>query len=133
MNLIPIIAKELGVEIGQEFNIILSNGNPSMDNPYYFEEDRLCSRTQNFTELYLGCLIMGKYKIEIPPFKPKVDEKYWTVVIWDGNVLSRECKWDGCAIDYARYKIGLVFNKRKEAEEKGIPIMKQIVKEYENE
>lgn len=57
MNLIPIIAKELGVEIGQEFNIILSDGNPSECNPYYFEEDRLCSREPNFTEPYLCRLI----------------------------------------------------------------------------
>lgn len=82
---------------------------------------------------YLLGLINGNYTIEIPPFKPKCGEKYWTVVIWDGSIRTNYGEWDGCAIDYARYKIGLVFKKEKEAEEKGIPIMEQIVKEYNNE
>jgi len=74
-NLIPLIAKELGVEIGEEFLIKRWSSYP-----YKFYNDKLCSKTngigweQASEECYRYLITANDLKIEKLPPKQKLNE-----------------------------------------------------------
>ena len=84
MNLIPEIAKLLGVEIGEEFE---ANGKTVK-----FTDDALihynCDGEKewwNRAECTLVGLINGSYEVKKPPFKPKEGEWYYLFMFCGGD------------------------------------------------
>lgn len=79
-NLIPQIAKMLGVELGEEFQV---KGDDEMT--YIFTDDGLkityaggIEISQISTNSAFVALVMGKEEIVKLPWKPKMYEEYWT-------------------------------------------------------
>lgn len=129
MNKMREVANLLGVEIGEEFNI-----EDAIYNPYVFTEDGLYD-CENFPRNgVIGELLCDNRVIEKIPFKPKDYEEYWSPYKYKSSDYSTEkIIWTDYMTDFLRYKCGLVFRTEKEAREIGIPKLKQIIDEFNNE
>ena len=116
-NYMADVAKLLGVEIGEEFEI-------QFDSPYHasamFTDDgfKIVYTDVNVPISYwpyaiLHSLIRGDLAIKRKPWKPKVDERYYTVA--ENGVLEQNvCVWD--FIDISLYKLGNCYRTKEEAE-----------------
>lgn len=118
-NLIPEIARMLGVEVGEEFKI---KGHEELT--YRFTSDGLKLTYDNNIELSdiaakvaFVALLNGKDEIVKLPWKPKKGDVYYTFVCTgiDCTCTLISYKWDGCVIDIALLKAGWVFRTRQEA------------------
>ena len=124
-NLIPEVAKLLGVEIGEEFKV------KEMPNDIYkFDEDgnlRYFNRRGQewlITTTNTLCKVLnGKSEIIKLPWKPKVDEKFWTVEN-DGVYINT---WDNDMSDFMYLKCGNCFRTKEEAEANADRIRKEIM------
>lgn len=105
-NYMAEVAKLLGVEIGEEFQIC-GNGVATVK----LTEDGLKIVTMlgplinNANEICLTKLITGKYKIKRKPWKPKYGDHYWAVSA-DPTEHFHFIKWEGSPSDYSNYKLG---------------------------
>ena len=117
-NLIPIIAKELGVEMGEEFKLVNydSKWRFAENNLQYFdtfgpEEDH---EWINALDVTLKRVIIGELKIIKFPFEPKLNETYWT---YSCGKCWWVCSttWCDSASDYCRRTCGCVFRTKEAA------------------
>lgn len=119
------VAKLLGVELGEEFNIL-----GSYYNPHVITEEGVFNRDGDFCISYLTRMLTGKFKIEKLPFKPKNGEEYWFYsAIHKGTAYTT---WGSYTTDYLYYKVCNCFRTKEEAETKGKEIMETIMKEFED-
>lgn len=118
-NLIPQIAQMLGVALGEEFKIKEYN-----NQTYRFDADGLKTSFDNrpkkewtFANTALGSLLAGKLEIVKLPWKPKLNERYWTFMssLEGGKLYVLNYMWDNSVIDVALHKVGWVFRTREEA------------------
>ena len=126
-NLIPIIAKLFGVEIGEEFEI---QGEPG--SKYRLNEDELeVSFGSEWIRSGLTINALGNIEIIKLPFEPKHDEKYWTYNIdWQVD----EWTWMSDAEDYCKKACGCVFRTEEEAIKARPAKYKELTgKEWEND
>ena len=70
-----VVVKVLQLGIGEEFNIILENGNRSMFNPFKFTDNDLLDTDGYSCMEYLLPLINGDCTIEKIHFAPKMSDK----------------------------------------------------------
>ena len=112
MNKIKEVAKLLGCEVGEEFNIIYNTGKYSVRNPFTFSETDLLDKFGDVFADYIGWLITGEYKIEKIPFVPKVGEYYWTY----SDIICRYI-WDNTIFHKERKILGIVFRTEQEAKD----------------
>ena len=123
-NLIPEITQMLGVEIGEKFKI---KGDDELT--YKFDSDGLKITHYSGIEIspisanvaFIN-LVNGKDEIVKLPWKPTLDERYWTFTV-RGYLESssrtwtvRPGIWEKHPIDIALLKAGWVFRTRQEAE-----------------
>lgn len=100
------VAKMLGVEIGEEFEI------KGGDGAYYLTYDGLyhngfkCEKT-------LNDLLVGVCTIKHKPWKPIINDTYYFVRS-DGDVSSAQ--WISNVWDHSIYKLGNCYRTREEAE-----------------
>lgn len=113
MNKIKKVAKVLGYEVGEEFNIIFGNGEYSEYNPFKFTETSLVDKDGEVVNNHIGCLITGNYTTEKLPFKPKPGELYYSI---DNYNNAWGYDWVGTTSDYTRLIAGIVFRTLEEAE-----------------
>lgn len=107
-NLIPEIAKMLGVELGEEFKV------KGDDRTYWFDLDGLHSGEYAADDEDLHDLFCGVTEIIKLPWKPKEGEKYWSFL--PGAWMVTWYTWDDSPIDFAFYKVGWVFRTKEEAQ-----------------
>ena len=116
-NYMADVAKLLGVEIGEEFEI-------QFDSPYHasamFTKDmfKITDTDAPITipywpESILHSLLRGRLTIKRKAWKPKVDERYYTVAE-NGVPEQNVCVWD--FIDISLYKLGNCYRTKEEAE-----------------
>ncbi|MEE0507981.1 hypothetical protein [Phascolarctobacterium succinatutens] len=116
-NLIPQIAKMLGVELGEEFQV---KGDDEMT--YIFTDDGLkityaggIEISQISTNSAFVALVMGKEEIVKLPWKPKMYEEYWTFgklgKQWTVGTLS----WKELPYEILLLSKGWVYRTRAEA------------------
>lgn len=121
-NLIPEIAKMLGVELGEEFKI------KGYEEWFYkFDNDRVLMFKHNDdvkmpvapVSVYVAflALLRGECEIIKLPWKPMQGDVYYTFI---RDRINRTCtlvsyRWDGCVIDIALLKVGWVYRTRAEA------------------
>lgn len=116
-NLIPQIAKMLGVELGEEFQV---KGDDEMT--YIFTDDGLkityaggIEISQISTNSAFVALVMGKEEIVKLPWKPKMYEEYWTFgklgKQWTVGTLS----WEELPYEILLLSKGWVYRTRAEA------------------
>lgn len=116
-NLIPQIAKMLGVDLGEEFQV---KGDDEMT--YIFTDDGLkityaggIEISQISTNSAFVALVMGKEEIVKLPWKPKMYEEYWTFgklgKQWTVGTLS----WKELPYEILLLSKGWVYRTRAEA------------------
>lgn len=74
------VAKMLGVEIGEKFDVMDKNGSIVAYSPYRFTNDSIIDYDDDdmaYSQLWY--LLTGEYTIQKRPWKPKDDGKYYTV------------------------------------------------------
>ena len=115
MNKMKEVAKALGYEVGEEFNLIFTDGKYSRYNPFKFTETDLVDTFGGVFTNYIGRIITGEYKIKKLPFVPKVGEYYWTYD--NGFTLPViECYSRGnSSFDKERKLLGILFRTEQEA------------------
>ena len=105
-NYMAEVAKMLGVNIGEEFEI------KGCDGAYYLTYDGLyhngfkCEKT-------LNDLLVGVCTIKHKPWKPIINDTYYFVRS-DGDVSSAQ--WISNVWDHSIYKLGNCYRTREEAE-----------------
>ena len=118
-NLIPEIAKMLGVELGEEFQI------KDYDGLIYKLTDAGLElttvdgqKTKWFDHGALNSLLKGKLEIVKLPWKPKEGEKYWG--FWYSSLndawIVLLYTWGNNPVDFAFYKAGWVYRTKEEAQ-----------------
>ena len=112
-----VVEKVLPVGIGEEFNIILDDGNYSKFNPFKFTETDIINKDGDSFNDYIGRIITGEYKIEKIPFVPKVGEKYWTYIDDITLPVVAYYSWGNSCYDKERKLLGIVFRTEQEAKD----------------
>lgn len=110
-----------GKEIGEEFNIINSDGGYQKNNPYHFTDDCIVD-SDGFARNYLIIgLVTGACTIEKAPFVPKIGEYYFTYFFSGNdslfNGMVRPYNWEGSPVDKMKKLLGIVFKTEKEAKD----------------
>jgi hypothetical protein len=134
-NLIPEIAKMLGVEMYEIFKIEgmdedvvfrLGVNGLEMERFDFAENDRIwvTLASCNFVDL-----LTGVSKIIKLPWKPKKGEKYWS--FRPGAWMVTWYTWDDSPLDFAFYKVGWVFHTKKEAQAALPAVAKELGVEYQ--
>lgn len=119
MNLIPMIAKELGVEVGEEFK--LENVFHVI---YKFQGTGLFEKTNTEDSYWYICnnlilrdILTGIAKIEKLPFEPKDGERYFRIFIdSNGDLTICSDTWINWTTDYMCKYCGNCFRTKAEAE-----------------
>lgn len=118
-NLIPEIAKRLGVELGEEFKV---KGDDELT--YRFDSDGLKLTHDSGIELAkisanvaFVDLVNGKDEIIKLSWKPKFGDRYFGVFEFNGKLrICRYDIWRGIIAEEAQYRCGWIFRTREEAE-----------------
>ena len=113
-NLVPIIAKELGVEIGEEFNVT----GYAKTIRFKFDETGLlwideCEKIWAYTDVSTFFrLIDGDVEIIKLPFELKTGDEYWTYSeTWE----VEDWVWTYDFLDLVYKRVGIVFRTKEEA------------------
>ena len=126
MNLIPMIAKELGVEVGEEFRIKDESG---IDEDFHrFTDCGLVYYDQAMCEWQESAriidLIDGRAEVVKKPFEPKKGEKYFVVSVVDKTVWPYT--WEETTTDYCFKACGNCFRTEAEAEKHKYEIYEKL-------
>lgn len=134
-NLIPEIAKLLGVELGEEFKV---KGDDELT--YIFTDDGLkvtfaggIEIAQTSINSDFVALVMGKDEIIKIPWKPKKGGKYWTFNVFfeSGKWFTASFVWGDEVFDNAVFKVGWVYRTREEAQAALPKVAAELGVEYE--
>lgn len=153
-NLIPEIAKMLGVELGEEFKVKDNTGtldSIALNSVYafikqgYLEEPRLTVSTGEARPLCMPprplepislkvfeLLCRGKCEIIKLPWKPKMYEEYWTFGKIGKKWTLRTDSWKACPYEILLLDKGWVFRTRAEAEAALPTVAKELGVKYES-
>lgn len=114
-NYMPEVAKMLGVELGEVFEVLEYPSKKFQITNYGIERlqdgEWQCNIAVN--SFILERLLAGEYTIKRKPWKPKDDEEYW-LVNQCGNVIS--LNWIDNFLCITNYKIGNCYRTKEEAE-----------------
>lgn len=129
-NLIPNVCKMLGVELGEEFKVEGDN------RTYWFDLDGLHSGeyvAEDEDDAMLHDLLCGEVEIIKIPWKPKLNERYWTFMssLEGGKLYVLNYMWDNSVIDVALHKVGWVYRTREEAQAALPKVAAEMGVEYE--
>lgn len=132
-NLIPDIAKMLGVELGEEFKV-----NSLYEQMVFkFADNELLGRVDDegsmWTPTYvvLSNLLGGDVEIIKLLWKPKKGETYYTFELLSGKWVVHSLWCSGFPSEYALLEKGWVFRTREEAEAALPKVAKEMGVEYE--
>ena len=132
-NLIPEIARMLGVELGEEFKV-----EGVADKTYKFIIDELivCGE-KNANHGYVSANMMlvslakGDANLIKLPWKPKKGDAYYTFEVFRGKWVVRSLWWTGAPCTYALLDKGWVFRTKEEAEDALPKVAAEMGVEYE--
>lgn len=131
-NLIPEIAKMLGVELGEEFKIKGYDGLT-----YKLTDNGLeltavdDQKTKWFDHGALNSLLKGKMEIVKLPWKPKKGDVYFSFELLGDKWIVRSLWWCSSPNEYALLDKGWVFKTTQEAEAALPKVAAEMGVEYE--
>lgn len=131
-NLIPQIAKMLGVELNEEFKIKGREGAI-----YKFIVDGLLVSDDDAEKVYVTThmplvgLVRGDIEIVKLPWKPKKGDVYFTFELLGGKWVVRSFWWGGFPNEYALFDKGWVYRTREEAVAALPAVAEELGVEYE--
>lgn len=135
-NLIPQIAKMLGVEIGEEFKI--KGYDDSNTRTYKFTAQGLRVKLVEHPEATefnalaaFNSLLVGDIEIVKLPWKPKKGDVYFTFGRLGDKLVVRSLWWGGFPEEYALLDKGWVYRSEKEAQAALPAVAKELGVEYE--
>lgn len=113
-NYMPEVAKMLGLEIGEEFDILYKDGTATELGPFKFTNETILDCDGDELQCWrLCCLLTGDYTIQKRPWRPKENERCW-VVFPNGDVYwNNFCEDSGK--DLAHLNMGNCFPTKKAA------------------
>ena len=116
-NYMKEVANMFGVEIGEEFEIIFPDTSTCHATAMFTNEGVKVVNTNvydvcNLKAYALTHLLNGNYDIKRKPWKPKFEEKYFSIGV-DGTV--EDGVWLNDFLDYSLYKIGNCYRTIDEA------------------
>lgn len=120
MNYMAEVAKMLGVELGEEFEIEFPAPSTIFTTAVFKENEfRIVKTDAYITTPYwnysvLHSLLVGALTIKRKPWKPKCGEAYWCVTILDGEIDFDI--WRDTLRDITLYKLGNCYRTYDEAE-----------------
>ena len=113
-NLMPEVAKLLGVELGEKFIIENAEHNLQVvlvaDGLHVTKDDFLGSSNSKL----LQNVLCGLFEVKKLPWEPKYKERYYRPNIIYKSVS--DVLWRGSALDCALKELGMVYRTREEAE-----------------
>ena len=132
MNLIPKIAKILGMELDEEFKVITP---ANIEKRCRFHEaGNGVVYLEKYSEAYnqwtqenaeeIGRIVVGNYKVEKFPFVPRKGDTYYIVSVVANEVLSNI--WKGVTDDYCYKYCGNCFRTIEEAEREKNNVYKRL-------
>ena len=128
-NLIPEIAKMLGVELGEEFKVVSKDGSERACRLTYGGL-RVCG--SNYSQRLLMDIVYGNVEIVKLPWKPKFGDRYFGFFEFNGKLqICRYDIWRGTIAEEAQYRCGWVFRIREEAEAALPAVAAEMGVEYE--
>ena len=119
MNYMAEVAKMLGVELGEEFEIefpapsTVSTTAVFKENKFRIVKTDAYIMTPYWNYSVLHSLLVGSLTIKRKPWKPKRGDRYYTTVL-DGKIIFDI--WYDTLQDISRYKIGNCYRTYEEAE-----------------
>ena len=133
-NLIPKIAKMLGVELGEAFKI---KGDDELT--YRFTNAGLKLTHDSGIEISVisadvafAALVKGTDEIIKLPWKPKFGDRYFGVFEFNGKLMvCRYDIWRGTIAEEAQYRCGWVYRTKEEAEAALPKVAKEMGVDYE--
>ena len=114
-NLMPEIAKMLGVDLGEEF--IIENADRketvviAMDGFHVIQPNDILGPDHG---KLLSKVLQGFYEVKIKPREPKKGDRYFFPAILYGKVTCGV--WDDKTMDYTLKALGMVYRTSEEAE-----------------
>lgn len=114
MNYMADVAKLLGVELGEEFNLVDKDGKPAAYNPFHIEAGGVMDCYGDNIPHHLESLLIGTFEIVKKPWKPKEKEIYYSICM-DGSIEMTEF-WPSIVEDALSIRAGNFFKTREEAE-----------------
>lgn len=132
-NLIPEIAKMLGVELGEEFKV---KGEEELT--YRFDSDGLKLITHDSgieiaeisANVAFAALVNGKDEIVKIPWKPKKGDVYFTFGRLGDKWVVRSLWWGGFPEEYALLDKGWAYRSEEEAQAALPSVAKELGVEY---
>lgn len=118
-NLIPEIAKMLGVELGEEFQIDIRSNDifQITESGIWMKKD---VNKDEWVEMPFEFMMLcnGDAVVIKLPWKPRMNERYWTFMssLEGGKLYVLNYMWDNSVIDVALHKVGWVFRTCEEAQ-----------------
>lgn len=110
-NLWELVAKAIGVKLDEEFLYSLDGAK------YKYRINgkglEMYEDGQWYPSSRSNAFIRGEGKFERLPFRPKIDDSYFTIINENEVIISL---WGNRSIDYTRLIAGVVFRTREEAE-----------------
>lgn len=79
-NYMPEVARMLGVEIGEEFDIFNNEMEELVHGPYKIIDNAIVDYVGCKTKNLLYGLLTGEYTLQKRPWRPKDGEEYWAVL-----------------------------------------------------
>ena len=139
-NLIPEIARMLGVELGEEFKI--KGYDDSNTRTYKFTAQGLRVKLVEHPEATefnalaaFNSLLVGDIEIVKLPWKPKKGETYYTfvlmVVLMGDKWVVRSSRWGGLPNEYALLDKGWAFRTEAEAQDALPKVAAEMGVDYE--
>lgn len=121
-NYMPEVARMLGVEIGEPFDVIVKNGITSPCGPFYFDENwKIRDNNDGIVPYwFLEKILIGEYTLQKRPWRPKYGNEYWSIST-DGSVFCSDFYKDN-KNDLANLNMGNCFPS-EEAAEAAVPEM----------
>lgn len=126
-NLMPEIAKMLGVELGEEFKI------KGYDPTCWFDLDGLHSDgwvAEDEEDAMLHNLLCGEAEIIKLPWKPKKGDVYFTFGLFGDKWVVRSLWWGGFPEEYALLSKGWMYRTEKEVQAALPTVAKELGVEY---
>lgn len=119
-NYMPEVAKMLGLEIGEEFNVFDEDGKKFAYGPYKITDNAIVDCEVERSPSLLYNLLTGEYTLQKRPWRPKYDDEYWSIST-DGSVFCSDFYKDN-ENDLALLNMGNCFPS-EEAAETAVPEM----------
>lgn len=126
-NLMPEIAKMLGVELGEEFKI------KGCDPTCWFDLDGLHFDgwvAEDEEDAMLHNLLCGEAEIIKLPWKPKKGDVYFTFGLFGDKWVVRSLWWGGFPEEYALLSKGWMYRTEKEVQAALPTVAKELGVEY---